>query len=119
MSGQNKENVREAIIIRTLRRISFLMSFAVIALLIYHFIYAYTPYLKNTFYGYANFEDFLYLFPYDTQNPLIMDIFGNFRVFFMADSFFIIAGIIFILSIESGLLLNKLIKPYLENKKER
>ncbi len=119
MNEQNKKNVRETIVIRTLKHVSFLVSFAVIVLLIYHFIYAYTPYLKNTFYGYANFEDFLYQFPYETQNPLIMSIFGNLRVFFLADSFFIIAGIILVLSIKSGLLLNKLIKPYLENKKER
>lgn len=119
MSGQNEKTAKETIIIKTLKRISLLMSFAVIMLLIYHFIYAHTPYLKSTFYGYANFEDFLYRFPYETQNPLFMSIFGNFRVFFMADSFFIIAGIIFILSIESGLLLYKLIRPYLENKKER
>lgn len=119
MSGQNKKTNEETIVIKTLKRASLLMSFAVVILLIYHFIYAYTPYLKNTFYGYANFEDFLYRFPHETQSYLLMTIFGNFRVFFIADSFFIIAGIIFILSIESGLLLNKLLKPYLENKKER
>jgi hypothetical protein len=119
MSEQNKKTAKETIAIKTLKRASFLALLAVIILLVYHFIYAYTPYLKNTFYGYANFEDFLYRFPYETQNPLLMTIFGNFRVFFMADSFFIITGIIFILSIESGLLLNKLIKLYLENKKER
>ncbi len=119
MSEQNEKTTKETIVIKTLKCVSFLVSLAVIMLLIYHFIYAHTPYLKNTFYGYADFEDFLYRFPCETQNPLIMSIFGNFRVFFMADSFFIMAGIIFILSIESGLLLNKLIKPYLENKKER
>jgi hypothetical protein len=116
MSGQNEIN-KETIVIKTLKCVSLLVSFAVIILLLYHFMYAYTPYLKNAFYGYANFEDFLYRFPHETQNSLTMIIFGNFRVFFLADSFFIIAGIIFILSIESGLLLNKLIKPFLEDKK--
>ncbi len=117
MNGVKKKNVEETIVTKILKYISFLMSFAVVVLLIYHFIYTYTPYFKNTFYGYDNFEDFLYRFPYDTQNPLLMIIFNNFRVFFLADSFFIIAGIIFILSIESGFLLNKLLVSYLKNKK--
>jgi len=115
--NEKKKITINKIVAEILKYILFLVSFMIIILLIYHFIYVYTPYLKNGFGSYNNFEEFLYQFPYEKQNILLMIIFSNLRIFFLADSFFIIVGIMFILSVKLGLFLNKLFKSYLENKK--
>lgn len=103
---------------KTLKYVIVLVSFIVVILLIYH-IFLYIPYSKNNFYGYDNIEDFFYQFPYEKQNISLMILFGNFRVIFLADSFFIIVGMTVILNIGFGIIANKLFNLYLKNKKER
>lgn len=95
---------------KILKILSYITFVFVAILSLYHLLY-YNFYLYTNFYGYNNFEEFLYEYPHTNPDPLISFILGNFRLFFMADLFFISFSTVFLL----GLCL-KIYK--LENKKE-
>jgi hypothetical protein len=78
---------------------------------IYYIVRTFTP-LLNNFYGYKDFDEFIYYAPFGCSNPLSKFIMETIALIIMTDIFFIGLG--------AGFIFNACLKiPNLENKKER
>ncbi len=104
---------------KILRYVSYTILSVIVPLLAYRLVYLFTPYLKNNFRGYDNFEEFLYYYSFSHPSiPFFRFVIETLDFFIFFDFFIIIGGILLLLNIGIGFLLHNLFRAYyLESKK--